>query len=139
TYTARLQAQYAKQLPVPSDLFYLGGRYSIKGIKEGNYLSGEHGFSLSQELAWQLPLQNLNQHFSTNANSAQLYVSIDQGYVYGKNTLNNQRHILAGAVGMRYYFQGSQDPRIQETQNGLTYFKESNTYLNNIPTTAHLD
>lgn len=139
TYTARLQAQYAKQLPVPSDLFYLGGRYSIKGIKEGNYLSGEHGFSLSQELAWQLPLQKLNQHFSTNANSAQLYASIDQGYAYGKNTLNNQRHILAGAVGMRYYFQGSQDPRIQETQNGLTHFKESNTYLNNTPTTAHLD
>ena len=50
TYTARLQAQYAKQLPVPSDLFYLGGRYSIKGIKEGNYLSGEHGFSLSKNL-----------------------------------------------------------------------------------------
>ena len=46
---------------------------------------------------------------------------------------------MAGAVRMRYYFQGSQDPRIQETQNGLTYFKESNTYLNNTPTTAHLD
>ena len=30
TYTARFTTQYAKQLPVPSDLFYLGGRYSIK-------------------------------------------------------------------------------------------------------------
>lgn len=131
TYTARLQAQYAKQLPIPSDVFYLGGRDSIKGIKEGNYLSGEHGFSLSQELAWQLPLQKINQHFDTSTHSAQLYASIDQGYVYGKNTLKNQRHILAGAVGIRYYFQGNQD--------GLAHLKTSSTRLNNTPTTAHLD
>ena len=48
-YTAKLQAQYARQLPTPSDLFYLGG-YDTKGIKEGDYLSGEHGVRLSQEL-----------------------------------------------------------------------------------------
>ncbi|WII94524.1 ShlB/FhaC/HecB family hemolysin secretion/activation protein [Moraxella haemolytica] len=138
SYITKIQAQYAKQPPTPSNLFYLGGRNSIKGIKEGNYLSGEHGFSLSQELTWQLPSQKTTHHLSKQLHSAELYASIDQGYVYGQNTIKNQRYILAGAIGMRYHFQSKPTQVDQEKQDTLSN-PLSNLSLNNQPLTAHLD
>lgn len=125
-YTAKLQAQYARQLPTPSDLFYLGG-YDTKGIKEGDYLSGEHGVRLSQELAWHLPYQSSNNHHST-----QLYIGLDQGMVYGQNTIKNQRYLSAAAIGVRHHYQTKEQEK-QSTHN------QPNFKLNNTPNTTYID
>ncbi|WP_435931512.1 ShlB/FhaC/HecB family hemolysin secretion/activation protein [Moraxella bovoculi] len=125
-YTAKLQAQYARQLPTPSDLFYLGG-YDTRGIKEGDYLSGEHGVRLSQELAWHLPYQSSN-----NQHSTQLYIGLDQGMVYGQNTIKNQRYLSAAAIGIRHHYQTKEQAK-QSTHN------QSNFKLNNTPNTAYID
>ncbi|MFL1732881.1 ShlB/FhaC/HecB family hemolysin secretion/activation protein [Moraxella oculi] len=141
SYTAKVQAQYAKQTPVPSDLFYLGGRNSIKGVKEGNYLSGEHGFSLSQEIAWR-PSYIISQKLGMSSHNIQPYASIDQGYVYGQNTIKNQRYMLAGAIGLRYYFQRNTMPNKQNQGFGFKgnqLHPSASIDLNNQPATAYLD
>lgn len=96
-YQAKIQGQYAKRLPVSSELFYLGGRYRTKGIKEGNHLAGEHGSTLQQTLSWQLPYQS-------DITKTQLYTSLDQGWVRGAYTHPNQRYIITGAIGIKQQY-----------------------------------
>lgn len=96
-YQAKIQGQYAKRLPISSDLFYLGGRYRNKGIKEGENLAGEHGGTLQQTLSWQLPYQ------STSAKT-QLYASLDQGWVRGTYAKPKQRYLASTAVGIKQQY-----------------------------------
>lgn len=97
-YNAKLQGQYANKLPLSSELYYIGGRYSVRGFKDGATLSGEHGLTLGQEISYQIPYTANNQY-------SQLYLGLDQGWVRGAHTTINQRYLLGTTLGIRHQYQ----------------------------------
>ena len=95
-YNLKVQGQYATKLPTPNDLYYIGGRGSVRGFKEGDYLTGEHGFSLQQELIWQIPN-------AFGKQQTQGYIAFDQGRVAGEYSRSDAKKLLGAAIGARHY------------------------------------
>ena len=93
-YRLNWRGQYASELLVPQDRFYIGGRYSVRGFDGEIMLSGDHGHTLQQELNINLPV------------NSQLYMGVDQGWVSGPHSLSGQRNLVGTVIGLRSYWQG---------------------------------
>lgn len=93
-YRLNWHGQYAPKILVPQDRFYIGSRYSVRGFDGELMLSGDNGHYLQQELS------------SNIAMNTQLYMAIDQGWVSGSNSLENQDYLMGGVIGARSYFKG---------------------------------
>ncbi|WP_269915491.1 ShlB/FhaC/HecB family hemolysin secretion/activation protein [Acinetobacter sp. HY1485] len=94
-YRLNWHGQYAPQILVPQDRFYIGGRYSVRGFDGNNMLVGDSGHYLQQEISMNIPIKN-----------TQMYLGIDQGWVNGSNSFNNQRYLMGSVLGLRTYSYG---------------------------------
>ena len=94
-YRLSWKGQYAPKILVPQDRFYIGGRYSVRGFDGNIMLSGDNGHYLQQEMSFGSPIPN-----------TQFYLGIDQGWVNGRNSIPNNRHLLGSVFGLRSYYQG---------------------------------
>ena len=85
--SGRLDAQFSGTDYLPSEQFYIGGAYSVRGYKE-SLLGGDHGWSASVEYA--VPI----------AKATSLFTFFDYGAVYGDSAFDD--HILAGTgIGIK--------------------------------------
>lgn len=94
-YRLNLHGQYATQLLVDPDRFYIGGRYNVRGFDGENALSGDHGYYLQQELS-----------VGSVFPATQLYVGLDQGWVKGRTNINNQNYLIGSVIGTRSFYKG---------------------------------
>ena len=89
-YTANWRAQWNRTPLVPQDRFSIGGRYSVRGFDGELSLSGEHGWTLRNDLGLSL------------GGGQELYLGADYGHVGGPSTQWLVGDELAGAVfGLR--------------------------------------
>jgi len=91
-YRLNWRGQYAPRVLVPNDRFYIGGRYSVRGFDGELMLAGDNGQYLQQEISLNIKIPN-----------TQMYVAVDQGWVNGKNSIAEQRHLMGSVVGLRSY------------------------------------
>ncbi|WP_151717096.1 ShlB/FhaC/HecB family hemolysin secretion/activation protein [Acinetobacter sp. TUM15071] len=94
-YRLSWKGQYAPKILVPQDRFYIGGRYSVRGFDGDIMLSGDNGHYLQQEMS-----------FNSSIPNTQFYFGIDQGWVNGRNSIPDNRHLLGTVFGLRSYYQG---------------------------------
>ncbi|QER39657.1 ShlB/FhaC/HecB family hemolysin secretion/activation protein [Acinetobacter suaedae] len=94
-YRLSWKGQYAPKILVPQDRFYIGGRYSVRGFDGDIMLSGDNGHYLQQEMS-----------FNSSISNTQFYFGIDQGWVNGRNSIPDNRHLLGTVFGLRSYYQG---------------------------------
>jgi len=91
-YRLNWRGQYAPRVLVPNDRFYIGGRYSVRGFDGELMLAGDNGQYLQQEISLNIKIPN-----------TQMYVAVDQGWVNGKSSIAEQRHLMGSVVGLRSY------------------------------------
>lgn len=96
-YALRWQGQYAKKLPVAQDLFYIGGRYSVRGFADHETLAGEHGHSIQNTLTWVIP-------YLSQAHQSQLYLGVDTAWVQGAYSQHEQRQLIGSVFGLKHQF-----------------------------------
>lgn len=94
-YRLSWKGQYAPKILVPQDRFYIGGRYSVRGFDGDIMISGDNGHYLQQEMS-----------FNSSISNTQFYFGIDQGWVNGRNSIPDNRHLLGTVFGLRSYYQG---------------------------------
>ncbi|GAB3102444.1 ShlB/FhaC/HecB family hemolysin secretion/activation protein [Bordetella tumbae] len=90
-YQFNWQFQHAKTPIVPADYFTIGDRYTVRGFDGQMTLTAEDGWSLRNDLSWNL--STLGQ---------QLYAGVDAGRVSGPSAQYLSGRTLVGAVaGLR--------------------------------------
>lgn len=93
-YRFSLRGQYTTDRLYGSEQFSIGGRYSVRGFDGEMSLAGENGFYIQNELS--IPIPKI---------SAEAYIGIDYGQVWGAAAETLVGNKLAGAVlGMRGSF-----------------------------------
>lgn len=91
TYQFNWQFQHAKTRIVPADYFTIGDRYTVRGFDGQMTLAAEDGWSLRNDLAWNL-----------STFGQQLYTGVDAGRVSGPSAQYLSGRTLVGAVaGLR--------------------------------------
>ena len=93
-YRSKLSGQFSDTPLIPQDRFLIGGRYSVRGVKES--ISAEKGFYLQQELGYVGSKTPFNP-----------YMGLDYGLVDGPSidSLSAQdRQILSAVLGVRAQF-----------------------------------
>lgn len=96
-YALRWQGQYAKRLPVAQDLFYIGGRYSVRGFADHETLAGEHGHSVQNTFTWTIP-------YLSQIHQSQLYLGADMAWVQGAYSQHKQRQLIGSVFGLKHQF-----------------------------------
>ncbi len=86
-YNGTIKGQWTDTLLTPLDRFSIGNRWSVRGFDGQLTLSADHGWYLSNDIAWRFPNQ---QH--------ELYFGIDYGHVSGGGSELLLGTELAGAV-----------------------------------------
>ena len=93
-YQLNWRGQYSPTILIPQDRFSIGGRFSVRGFSGDQALAGDQGFTLQQELNWNIPLPN-----------SSLYLGIDHGWIGGESAIFNRGTQLTGGVlGLRTYY-----------------------------------
>ena len=93
-YRSKISGQFSDTPLIPQDRFLIGGRYSVRGVKES--ISAEKGFYLQQELGYAGSKTPFNP-----------YIGLDYGLVDGPSidSLSAQdRQILSTVLGVRARF-----------------------------------
>ncbi|MBI3531355.1 MAG: ShlB/FhaC/HecB family hemolysin secretion/activation protein [Burkholderiales bacterium] len=89
-YSAALKVQNNTTPLTPQDRFAIGSRYSVRGFDGETLLSAERGWTMRNELSWNLPQRQL------------LYLGIDYGEVSGPSSDLLAGKALSGvAIGWR--------------------------------------
>lgn len=97
-YQANWQIQHAKTAIVPADYFTIGNRYAVRGFDGQMTLAAEDGWTLRNELSWNLDAV-------TDLPGQQLYAGLDVGRVGGPSAAYLSGRTLVGAVvGVRGRF-----------------------------------
>lgn len=86
-YRGRLRGQVAQSALTPPDQFAIGNRWTVRGFDGQSTLAVDNGWTLSNELAWQIPHQQ-----------AELFLGLDLGRVSGGGSEFLSGQSLAGAV-----------------------------------------
>lgn len=90
-YKLIIRGQYTKDILYSADHFSIGGRYTVKGFREGNSLAAENGIAIKNEISFPLKKCQLEP-----------YIGIDYGHVWGPSDTFNIGKSLAGAyLGIR--------------------------------------
>jgi len=97
-YQANWQIQHAKTAIVPADYFTIGNRYAVRGFDGQMTLAAEDGWTLRNDLSWNLDAV-------TGLPGQQLYAGLDVGRVGGPSAAYLSGRTLVGAVaGVRGRF-----------------------------------
>ncbi|MEN4922795.1 ShlB/FhaC/HecB family hemolysin secretion/activation protein [Achromobacter spanius] len=97
-YQASWQIQHAKTAIVPADYFTIGNRYAVRGFDGQMTLAAEDGWTLRNDLSWNLDAV-------TGLPGQQLYAGLDVGRVGGPSAAYLSGRTLFGAVaGVRGRF-----------------------------------
>lgn len=97
-YQANWQIQHAKTAIVPADYFTIGNRYAVRGFDGQMSLAAEDGWTLRNDLSWNLDAV-------TGLPGQQLYAGLDVGRVGGPSAAYLSGRTLVGAVaGVRGRF-----------------------------------
>lgn len=89
-YSAALKVQNNTTPLTPQDRFAIGSRYSVRGFDGETLLSAERGWTVRNELSWNLP------------QSQQLYLGLDYGEVSGPSSdLLVGKTLSGAAIGWR--------------------------------------
>lgn len=97
-YQANWQIQHAKTAIVPADYFTIGSRYAVRGFDGQMTLAAEDGWTLRNDLSWNLDAV-------TGLPGQQLYAGLDVGRVGGPSAAYLSGRTLVGAVaGVRGRF-----------------------------------
>lgn len=89
-YSAALKVQNNTTPLTPQDRFAIGSRYSVRGFDGETLLSAERGWTVRNELSWNLP------------QSQQLYLGLDYGEVSGPaSDLLAGKTLSGAAIGWR--------------------------------------
>jgi len=92
-YNASLNAQHTRDMTTSIDQFSIGNRYSVRGFDGNTVLLAESGYALRNEVTTPITLGGI---------SAQAYVGVDVGRVWGPSDVALVGNSLAGAaLGVR--------------------------------------
>ncbi|MEB6479372.1 ShlB/FhaC/HecB family hemolysin secretion/activation protein [Acinetobacter vivianii] len=93
-YQLNWQGQWSPQKVVSQESFNMGGRYSIRGYRSEQSMSGNNGHCLQQTVHWLNPIPNFS-----------FYAGLDQGLVTGEGTQYfSDRYLLGSVIGLRTQF-----------------------------------
>lgn len=93
-YQLNWQGQWSPKKVVIQESFNMGGRYSIRGYRSEQSMSGSNGHYLQQTIHWLNPAPNFS-----------LYAGLDQGVVTGEGTqYYSDRYLLGSVLGLRAQF-----------------------------------